>query len=64
MDLGNIHWHELLFGWFLTVVVAYALRTIPPITNPWGKWLVGILQFALANWEQARAQVRPTDQVK
>lgn len=44
-------------GGFVWLVAAYAARTIPAIKNPWGKWIVGILQFAVANVEQAKLQV-------
>lgn len=36
-------------------VLAYASRTIPIPANPWAKWIVGVLQFALSNVEKGQA---------
>lgn len=57
MDLSHINWETFLAGSFAYGVVAYALRTIPPQSNPWAKWLIGILQFAFSNLEHGKAQI-------
>lgn len=64
MDLSHFHWQEFIAGGVFMTLLAYAVRTIPPQTNPWARWLVGILQFAVSNLEQARAQVKPPDTLK
>ena len=49
-DVGS-----LLIGGFGLAVASHAAHTIPQPKSEWGRWLVGIIQFALANYTEGRA---------
>ena len=42
-------------------IAAYALQTVPTPKNAWARWLIGVLQFALANKEKGLAAMAPTE---
>lgn len=62
----KLHWDEFasfFMGGMGFSMLSYAARTIPQPKNPWGLWIVGIIQFGLANkdlgnanFEQAKLQ--------
>jgi hypothetical protein len=37
------------------VVIAYAMRTIPQPKSVWGRWLIGVAQFAISNADKGQA---------
>lgn len=54
----HLHWEEI--GSFFTgglafSVLSYAAQSFPPQTNPYASWLVGVVQYALANRDKGKA---------
>jgi len=45
-------WEAALFGYLGTVVLGYGLQTFPVPQNKYGRWLLGVLNFAVANWQK------------
>ena len=56
MNLHHLfaHWGDLLSGGVMYGVVAYLLRTMPAVRNPWIAWLIGGLQYAFSNADKGR----------
>ncbi len=48
------HWQDALSGAFLYGLIAYLIRTIPPVSNVWAKWLIGGIQYVFSNPDAAR----------
>jgi hypothetical protein len=48
----------LLGGAVLYGAAAYAAQTIPTPSNPWAKWIVGIVQYVLSNSEKGKAALK------
>lgn len=48
-QLGSVGYHLMLIlgGSTGIGILSHALNTIPPIKNPWGRWVVGIIQFII-----------------
>lgn len=45
----NIDWQTILYGGAVYGVLSYLARTIPPVANPWARWLIGGVQYFFAN---------------
>jgi hypothetical protein len=41
-----------LYG--LLAIFSYAVNTAPVPDNKWAKWLMGVIQFAMLNWNKAQ----------
>jgi hypothetical protein len=45
-------------GMIASSVAGYAARTIPRIKNPWGRWVIGVIQFVLNNADKGNEQIQ------
>jgi hypothetical protein len=43
-----------LWGHVSLGVMAYAMRTVPQPKSVWGRWVIGILQFAVTNADKGQ----------
>jgi hypothetical protein len=54
---SNVHHFDIvsrLQGAFVLGVISYAARTIPQPKSVWGRWLIGIFQFAVTNADKGQ----------
>jgi hypothetical protein len=59
--LHGIHWQAVFTGAGVLAVASHAANTIPLPENKWGRWALGVLQFALANYGKGTAAFSPLD---
>jgi hypothetical protein len=45
----QIHWQEIVGTLVVWNIAAFALQTFPTPNNVYARWLMGVLQFAVAN---------------
>ena len=57
--LHHINWSNLLAGASAFGILSHAANTIPIPKNQYGRWAVGILQYALANYQKGGAALQP-----
>lgn len=55
----TIHWQEIAGTLVLWNIAAFALQTVPAPDNKWARWLVGVLQFAVANRQKMLEAFKP-----
>lgn len=55
----NFHWQEVLGTIVVWTTASYALNTLPVPDNKWARWLVGVLQFVVANQQKALESFKP-----
>ena len=55
MTLPTLDLSSIVAGAFLCSVLSYAVRTMPPISNPWGAWLVDIARYVFANPDKVQS---------
>jgi hypothetical protein len=53
--MHHFDWVSLLTGGFAISVLSHAAHTIPQPKSEWGRWIIGIFQFALANYTEGRS---------
>lgn len=53
--MRHIDWISFIQGGFALGILAYAMRTIPQPKSVWGRWIIGILQFAVTNADKGQA---------
>ena len=41
------HWSDMITGATILAIVAHAVQSFPPPTNPYGQWALGVVQFAV-----------------
>jgi hypothetical protein len=51
-DLGS-----MVSGAAVYSALAYAAQTIPTPSNPWARWIIGVIQFVLSNKEKGQAAI-------
>lgn len=45
----SLHWNEIAGALVLWNIAAFALQTFPTPDNVYARWIMGVLQFAVAN---------------
>lgn len=63
MDFSHIlnNWGSIVSGAVVWSVLGYAARTIPQPQNPYGVWLVNIVQFVFANADKFQKNQTPKE---
>lgn len=46
--------HDVAVLYFLFALASFALNTFPIPANKYGRWFLGVLQFAVLNWDKAK----------
>lgn len=55
----NIHWQEIAGTIVVWNVAAFALQTFPTPDNKYARWVMGVLQFAVANRQKMLEAFNP-----